>query len=192
MTIAAFYAITHGRSLKEAAMTLAQSMRSFAIAMTFGATTSLAGSVAALDAAQGEVLLSITGAVTETNADHAAEFDLAMLEGFEAVEIQTTTIWTEGVQTFVGVELDDLLDAIGAEGDTLRAIAANDYAVDIPVADAIDGGPIIAYRRNGEPMSLREKGPLWIVYPFDSSPEYQSELIYSRSIWQLNRIEVQR
>jgi hypothetical protein len=90
------------------------------------------------------------------------------------------------------VELDDLLDAIGAEGETLRAIAANDYAVDIPVADAVDGGPIIAYLRNGEAMSLREKGPLWIVYPFDSSPEYQSELIYSRSIWQLNRIEVQR
>jgi hypothetical protein len=41
-------------------------------------------------------------------------------------------------------------------------------------------------------MSLREKGPLWIIYPFDSSPEYQTELIYSRSIWQLNRIEVQR
>jgi hypothetical protein len=41
-------------------------------------------------------------------------------------------------------------------------------------------------------MSLREKGPLWIIYPFDSSPEYQTELTYSRSIWQLNRIEVQR
>jgi hypothetical protein len=113
-----------------------------------------AGSAAALDAAQGEVLLSVTGAVTETNAGDAAEFDLAMLEGFEAVEIETTTIWTEGVQTFVGVELDDLLAAIGAEGETLRAIAANDYAVDIPVADAVDGGPIIAYlpqRRGHEP-----------------------------------------
>jgi hypothetical protein len=173
-------------------MTFAQPMRSFAIAMTFGVVTSLAGSAVALDAAQGEVLLSVTGAVTETNAGDAAEFDLAMLAGFEAVEIETTTIWTEGVQTFVGVELDDLLAAIGAEGETLRAIAANDYAVDIPVSDAVDGGPIIAYRRNGEAMSLREKGPLWVVYPFDSSPEYQSELIYSRSIWQLNRIEVQR
>jgi hypothetical protein len=181
-----------GESLKETAMTLAQSMRSFAIAVTFGVTTTFAGSAAALDAAQGEVLLSVTGAVSETNAVDAAEFDLDLLQGFEAVEIETTTIWTEGIQTFVGVELDDLLDAIGAEGETLRAIAANDYAVDIPVADAVDGGPIIAYLRNGEAMSLREKGPLWIVYPFDSSPEYQSELIYSRSIWQLNRIEVQR
>jgi hypothetical protein len=115
-----------------------------------------------------------------------------MLEAFDAVEIQTTTIWTEGVQTFVGVELDDLLAAIGAEGTTLRAIALNDYAVNIPVTDAADGGPIIAYIRNDEPMSIRDKGPLWIIYPYDSSPEFQSELIFSRSIWQLNRIEVQR
>ena len=44
--------------------------------------------------------------------------------------------------------------------------------------------------RNGGRMSVRDKGPLWIVYPFDSSEEYQAELIYSRSIWQLVRIEV--
>jgi hypothetical protein len=49
---------------------------------------------------------------------------------------------------------------------------------------------MIAYLRNGNPMPLRDKGPLWIVYPFDSSSDFQSETIYSRSIWQLNRIAV--
>ncbi|MEC8574513.1 MAG: oxidoreductase, partial [Pseudomonadota bacterium] len=39
-------------------------------------------------------------------------------------------------------------------------------------------------------MSLRDKGPLWIVYPFDSDPAYQTEAIYSRSIWQLEEITV--
>ncbi|MFW5881768.1 MAG: molybdopterin-dependent oxidoreductase [Roseicyclus sp.] len=150
----------------------------------------LAGAARALDAAEGAVLLTVTGAISETNSGAAAEFDRAMLEGFDPVEIETSTIWTDGVQTFVGVELADLLDAIGAEGGTLRAVALNDYAVDIPVADAVEGGPMIAYRRNGAAMSPREKGPLWIVYPFDTRPEYQSELIYSRSIWQLDRIEV--
>jgi hypothetical protein len=42
------------------------------------------------------------------------------------------------------------------------------------------------------PMSVRDKGPLWVVYPFDDVPAYQSETIYSRSIWQLDRIEVVR
>ncbi|NKX43588.1 oxidoreductase [Roseicyclus persicicus] len=159
--------------------------------MVLGAALFAAGAAAALEPAEGEVLLTVTGAIAHTNADGAAQFDLALLEGFETVAIETTTIWTEGVQVFEGVELADLLAAVGAEGATLRAIALNDYAVDIPVADAVEGGPIIAFLRNGETMSLREKGPLWVIYPFDSNPEYQTEQIYARSIWQLDRIEVQ-
>lgn len=192
MPIAAFYAMKRGNCTEETAMTPVPTLRLAALTATIGAAMTFCGAAHALDTAEGEVLLTVTGAITETNNGAAAEFDRAMLEGFEAVEIETTTIWTEGVQTFVGVELDDLLAAIGAEGEVLRAIALNDYAVDIPVSDAVDGGPIIAYLRNGETMSLREKGPLWIIYPFDSVPEYQTELTYSRSIWQLNRIEVQR
>ena len=74
---------------------------------------------------------------------------------------------------------------------TLKAVAVNDYAVEIPVTDAVEGGPIIAWERNGSTMSVRDKGPLWLVYPFDSVPAYQSEVIYSRSIWQLDRITVE-
>ena len=43
---------------------------------------------------------------------------------------------------------------------------------------------------NGDVMLVRNKGPLWVVYPYDENPEYRSEVIYSRSIWQLDRIEV--
>jgi hypothetical protein len=172
-------------------MRLAQSIHPLATALAAGLALTIAGAAAAMDAAEGDVLLTVTGVISETNAGEAAEFDLPMLEAFDTVVIETTTIWTDGVQTFEGVDLVDLLAALGAEGTMLRAVALNDYAVDIPVSDAVDGGPIVAYLRNGEAMSAREKGPLWIIYPFDSSPEYQSELIYSRSIWQLNRIEVQ-
>jgi hypothetical protein len=49
---------------------------------------------------------------------------------------------------------------------------------------------MIAFRMNGAPMSVRDKGPLWIVYPYDSDPRFQTEIIYSRSIWQLDRLEV--
>jgi hypothetical protein len=39
-------------------------------------------------------------------------------------------------------------------------------------------------------MSVRDKGPLWLIYPYDSKAEYQSETIYSRSIWQLVKIDL--
>ncbi|RYH00523.1 oxidoreductase, partial [Salipiger sp. IMCC34102] len=76
------------------------------------------------------------------------------------------------------------------DGGTLLATAINDYTVEIPVSDAVEGGPIIAYQMDGAEMQVRDKGPLWIVYPYDDTPEYRSEVIYSRSIWQLDRIEV--
>jgi hypothetical protein len=83
-----------------------------------------------------------------------------------------------------------LTDAIGTETGTLLATAINDYTVEIPLSDATEGGPILAMRMNGEIMSLRDKGPLWVIYPYDQNAAYRSEVTYSRSIWQLDRIEV--
>ncbi|WP_121066066.1 molybdopterin-dependent oxidoreductase [Chachezhania antarctica] len=138
----------------------------------------------------GDVLLTVDGDITETNVGDTAQFDRAMMEAMDPVTITTTTIWTDGEQTFTGVPLSTLMAAVGAGGDVISATAVNDYAVEIPRTDWVDDGPIVAYLNNGEPMSLRDKGPLWMIYPFDSRTEYQSEVIYSRSIWQLDRITV--
>jgi hypothetical protein len=117
-------------------------------------------------------------------------FDRAMLKALPQTSFTTTTIWTEGAHRFTGVQLADLLDAVDAEGETLRAAALNDYEITMPVAEARDGA-LVAYAMDGEPMSVREKGPLWIVYPYDSDVAYQTETIYARSIWQLNRIRIE-
>lgn len=138
----------------------------------------------------GEVILTVTGQISETNVDGTAQFDLEMLRQLPAEEFTTTTIWTSGPQTFKGVPLNALLQAVGADGKVLRGVAINAYEVTVPATDAVENGPIIAYERNGSLMSIREKGPLWIVYPYDSDPRYRTEIIYSRSIWQLERIDV--
>ena len=144
----------------------------------------------ALEPATGEVILTVSGSISETNSGDDAVFDLAALQALPETSFTTSTIWTDGDQTFTGISLNVLLDLVGATGNNLRAVALNDYAVDVPVSDAVEGGPIIAYFRNGEPMSVRDKGPLWIVYPYDANSDYQTEVVYSRSIWQLRDIEV--
>lgn len=138
----------------------------------------------------GEVLLTVTGQIARTNRDGTMVFDRAMLEQLPQTSFTTTTIWTEGKHRFTGVTLADLLDAVRAKGDTLRATALNDYEITMPVEDARDGA-LVAYAMDGEAMSVREKGPLWIVYPYDSDISYQSETVYARSIWQLYRIRVE-
>ncbi len=137
------------------------------------------------------VLLTISGMIDASNGEEGTvRLDLPMLESFEPVVIETETIWTEGKQSFTGVSLAALMEAVGADGEKLMATAINDYSVEIPVEDWVEDGPIVAYLNNGEQMSVRDKGPLWVVYPYDSSPSYQSEVIYSRSIWQLDRLDV--
>ena len=39
-------------------------------------------------------------------------------------------------------------------------------------------------------MSVREKGPLFVMYPFDSQPQLRNAVYFSRCIWQLRSIEL--
>lgn len=119
-----------------------------------------------------------------------AELSIDALDALEQVEFATTTIWTDGETTFSGVSLKSLLAHIDAAGETVEMVALNDYAVSMPVSELEDNAPIIATRMNGEVMSVRDKGPYWVVFPYDSHIKYQSEKVYSRSIWQLNRLKV--
>ncbi|TRD20676.1 molybdopterin-dependent oxidoreductase [Palleronia caenipelagi] len=138
----------------------------------------------------GDVILRVTGDIDVTNSEdgQTAEFDFDMLQALGAEEIVTRTIWTNGEQTFTGVLLNDLLNAVGADVESVRAYAVNDYKIDIPASDWAGPGPIIAYLQNGKPMPLRRKGPLWIIYPYDEFPQFKTKVTYARSVWQLAEI----
>lgn len=160
-------------------------------AALFGADTTRAdtASQSTAPAPQGEVLLTVT---LEGEGAREQQMTLAQLQALSADSFETTTIWTTGPQSFTGVPLAALLAqfdiAASTPGITLEARAVNDYMVEIPLTDAVEDGPIIAYLRNGKTMSLRGKGPLWLVYPYDSNPAYRTEAVYSRSIWQLDSL----
>jgi hypothetical protein len=137
------------------------------------------------------VVLTITGHVARGNAAGHADFDMAMLEKLPQRSFTTATPWYPQPKTFTGPLLRDVLAAAGAKGALLRAVALNDYKVEIPAADADAFDVIVAHLLDGKPMPVRDKGPLFIVYPFDSRSELRSERYYSRSAWQLRTLEVQ-
>lgn len=169
------------------------SLRRFSAALMVaaGLLSAAAARADSLPAPQGDVILTVSGAITNTNDDGTARFDMALLDSLPQHSFATSTIWTEGVDTYEGVLLTDLLDALGATGPNLLAKALNDYEISFPVADATGEGPLLAYRANGKPMSVREKGPLFIVYPFDAKAELRAEVYYNRSAWQLMLLQVQ-
>lgn len=133
----------------------------------------------------GEPILRVDGKVTQSNTDGAALFDLAMLDALPQETFTTTTIWTDGALTFSGPPLAAVLQAAGADGTRIVARALNDYAVDIPAAEIGSRFPILATRINGETFGVRDKGPIWIIYPFDSETEWRTEVNFGRSVWQL-------
>ena len=138
----------------------------------------------------GVPLLEVSGDIKVKNGDRGAVFDLQMLRDLAEHEYVTSTIWTDGVQTFTGVPVAVLMERLDVDGGTLLAKAINDYAIEIPVDEVDPKAPMIAYLMNGKEMSRRDKGPLWIVYPYDSDSKYRAEITYARSIWQLDRITV--
>ena len=87
--------------------------------------------------------------------------------------------------------LRDLLGAVGSAPARLNAMALNDYRVEIPAEDVARGEAMLAYLLDDQPMSVREKGPLVIIYPFDDKPELRSAVHYSRAIWQLRALDIQ-
>lgn len=150
----------------------------------------LAPAALALEPPSGPVLLSITGRIGQPNAAQRADFDLAMLDALPQHEVVTRTPWFKTERRFSGPLLRDVLAAAGARGKTLGAVALNDYKVEIPVEDTLAFRVLLATRLDGKTMAVRDKGPLFIVYPYDDSADLRSERYYNRSAWQLRSLDV--
>lgn len=169
------------------------SRRSVALALTAvvcGMAT-VAHAQASLPAPKDRVVLTLGGQIGVRNHGSHAAFDMAMLEALPQHTFTTRTPWDDQPVTFRGPRLRDVLAAVRAEGRQLRATALNDYRVVIPFEDAQRHDVIIATRKNGVPMAVRDKGPLFIVYPFDRDPALKDLRYYERSIWQLKAIDVE-
>lgn len=156
-----------------------------AAAVTAAGTATAEGSLAP---PTGPVVLTLGGNVRLTNAAGAARFDRAMLDALPQTGFVTGSPWTDKPVRFDGVSGAALVDAVGAHGREATATALNDYKVTIPFADFAAGGLLVASRIDGEPLPIRARGPLWIVYPFDTNLRFRTELFYARSIWQLRSI----
>ncbi len=135
-------------------------------------------------------ILTISGKIGTTNKEGTAQFDRPMLEALGMDTIETTTPWYTGPVKFEGISLSKLLKQVDAAGERISIVALNDYSSEIPMEDVTRYNVILAVKRNGEYMPVRDKGPLFIIYPFDSNPELKSQTYYSRSVWQVAKIVV--
>jgi hypothetical protein len=95
------------------------------------------------------------------------------------------------VVEFVGPLARDVLASfdLGAV-TTVHLVAANDYSFDIPLGDLTKYDVILAMQADGKRLSIRDKGPIWLMYPLDDFPELQDPKYNLRLIWQLTVMEL--
>lgn len=144
----------------------------------------------ALQRPTGAVVLTVGGRVRMPNDGTEALFDMTMLEALPQTSFTTRTPWYAQPRRFTGPLLREVLSAAGAQGTLIRLTALNDYRVDMPFEDAQRHDVIVARLLDDKPMAVRDKGPLFVIYPFDSRPELRGAVYYSRSAWQLRKIDV--
>ncbi|NYT73211.1 molybdopterin-dependent oxidoreductase [Halomonas sp. QX-2] len=145
----------------------------------------------ALEPPKGTVILVVSGNVGQANVGDEAHFDKAMLEALAQHETITHTPWYDGAVSFSGPLGRAILEAAGAEGESIRVVALNEYASTIPVSDFENYDVILAMQANGQALRVRDQGPLFVIYPFDQHPELLNEEILMRSVWQVARIDVE-
>jgi len=155
-----------------------------------GLLLSLPASAASLSFPTGPVVLEVTGLISNTNDTASADFDLAMLTALDNRVTTTSAPWYDGTHDFAGPLGSTLLDTVGASGTMLRVTALNDYVTEIPVSDFRDYRVVLATSIDGKLLSVRDKGPIFIIYPFDENPELNNETYYGRSAWQVKSIEI--
>lgn len=139
----------------------------------------------------GKIILTLSGNIENTNEAGKAVFDLASLENLGMVSFQTTSPWYDGRTTFEGISLEKLMDYVGAKGSLVKVTALNDYTTEIPLSDFKKYNVILALKINGKYLRIRDRGPLFVVYPYDSMPELNNKVYYSRSAWQVSRMHIE-
>jgi hypothetical protein len=113
-----------------------------------------------------------------------------MLDALPGRETIATTPWYDHAETFKGPLASALLDAVGATGTTVRVTAINDYFADIPISDFKKDPVIFATSIDGKKLSVRDKGPIFVIYPFNENPALYNEAYFGKSVWQVTKIDV--
>ncbi|MDD1827939.1 hypothetical protein LRP52_37775 [Photobacterium sp. ZSDE20] len=137
---------------------------------------------------------SIFAASELTVFDHLGqkhEFSREQLLSLPQQEISTTLPWVDGESVYSGVTLLAVLESMDLPVSAqVTFVALNDYKVAVPKEDFYDYQPIIAIKQNGEFMSVRDKGPYWLIYPLSARPDIDNTDFHAKMIWQIRDIHL--
>lgn len=164
------------------------------IAIGIAIFMSLISSISNADPAQNISKLSI---VNEHNEVVSVMTIADLKSTFKEIELITKTPWSNNkYNTYYGVHLLDVIEKFGLDKyANIEGFAANDFSARISIKDIREFNPILAYGKKCPskdegceegsyvPLSIKDSGPIYLVWPFDDLPEGVDPRDHSKWVW---------
>jgi hypothetical protein len=142
---------------------------------------------ASLAAGQPAALYTVTGDIT---AGPAVAIDQAAAQSIGETEIKTTVfVLGDQEHTVKGVLIRDLMRKLGSKSKVAKIAALDGYTMEIPTSDFMTYDVVLATEIDGKALSVRDKGPAWVIYPASQHPELKDTVYEARMVWQVKSVE---
>ena len=119
------------------------------------------------------------------------QYTLSQLLQLPQHEITTNLPWTEEPHTYSGPYRGDVLKSVQATGQWLCFEALDKYKVTLNYQRIKAFKPILALKRDGSFLTIRTKGPIWLILPVDDHAALDAALYNDFMVWHLVKIGVQ-
>ena len=136
-----------------------------------------------------DTLLNIQ-AINNSGCQQSVQLNDRQLLALPQQQFVTHHSWSETPESFSGPLLEDVLDMACDNTKKIKLTALNNYAIDMDFSQLKQYQPIIALSVNGKRLSIREKGPLWIMLPLDDLKGIKEKSLDGVLIWQLSDIAI--
>lgn len=146
------------------------------------------GLFAAFGAWSKPIPLAITG---QSLSGDKLTLELArdQLEQLPQTTLSTHLPWLEQSATFEGVRLLTLIEHLNLSTRKLKLLALNDYSVVISHDYITQYNPLLAIKKDGQYLKVRDYGPYWLIISLNEHPAAEETKHLANMVWQLTVIE---
>ncbi|MBM7456876.1 hypothetical protein HNR62_002778 [Oceanisphaera litoralis] len=120
------------------------------------------------------------------------DFTLSELQAMPQSDITTVHPWVNRPHHYRGVDLNRLMARLFGHRRvaTLYLESLNGFSVAVDWPQVSPFAPILAWQDDGKVISRRNKGPLWLMLPYDAVPRVRQADFLHFMAWQLRVIRV--